>query len=147
MMKYRVERSGKCALIRYRGGAVSERLAEDHSTGEPERIRIGIGAVPLGIDEALYDMAIGEQRTVLIPPAKAYGDYDPEGVQVYPCSFIPDGDSLEEGQIIGWKNPSNGVYLPVKVIRVEAGYVQLDFNHPLAGKTLEYWIELIDVVD
>jgi FKBP-type peptidyl-prolyl cis-trans isomerase 2 len=143
----RAERSGKCALVRYRGGAVGEEPVEDCSAGEPERIRIGTGAVPRGIDEALYDMEIGEQRTVLIPPARAYGDYDPEGVQVYPSSLIPDGDSLKEGQIIGWKNPVNGIFIPVRVMRSEAGCVQLDFNHPLAGKTLEYWIELLDVVD
>jgi FKBP-type peptidyl-prolyl cis-trans isomerase 2 len=143
----RAERSGKCALVRYRGGAVGEEPVEDYSAGEPERIRIGTGAVPPGIDEALYDMEIGEQRTVLIPPAKAYGDYDPQGTQVYPHALIPGGDLLEEGQVIGWKNPVNGVSIPVRVIRSEAGYVQLDFNHPLAGKTLEYWMELIDVVD
>jgi FKBP-type peptidyl-prolyl cis-trans isomerase 2 len=103
--------------------------------------------VPPGIDEILYDMEIGEQRTVRIAPEKAYGEYDPQGVQVYPRSFIPGGETLEEGQIIGWKNPGNGAILPVKVIRAEADYLQMDYNHPLAGKSLEYWIELLDIID
>ena len=93
-------RLGKYALIRYKGGAVGEALADDHWDGEPDRVRIGYCEVPNGIDDALFEMEIGERGTLLIPPAKAYDDY-----------------------------------------------VKLDYNHPLAGKTLEYQIELVDVVD
>ncbi|MDR2672734.1 MAG: FKBP-type peptidyl-prolyl cis-trans isomerase [Coriobacteriales bacterium] len=143
----KAERSGKCALVRYKGGAAGEEPVEDHTGAEPERIFIGTGAVPPGIDDALYDMEIGEQRTVLIPPQKAYGFHDPQGVRVYPRSMIPAGDELEVGSIVSWVNPLNNVTLPVRVIEATDDYIKLDFNHPLAGKTLEYWLELIDIVD
>jgi FKBP-type peptidyl-prolyl cis-trans isomerase 2 len=141
------ERSGKCALIRYRGGAQGEPPVEDYSTGEPQSIYIGTGSVPPGIDEALYEMEIGEQRTLLIEPHKAYGERDPEGVLVYPRTYIRNGEKLEEGTVFAWKNPASCRDIPVKVIKADEHYVQIDFNHPLAGKTLEYWIELIDIVD
>ncbi|GHT78483.1 peptidyl-prolyl cis-trans isomerase [Actinomycetota bacterium] len=141
------ERSGKRALLRYKGGAVGEELAEDCTSGEPQSIFIGTGAVPPGIDEALYNMEIGEQRTVRIAPERGYGLHDPQGVRIYPRSMIPNGEELELGDIVSWVNPVNQVRLPVRVTDVTPDYVKLDFNHPLAGKVLEYWLELIDIVD
>jgi len=140
------ERSGKCALVHYRGGAVGEAPIENYSAGDAVDIRIGTGAVPPGIDEALYEMEIGEQRTVRIPPAKAFGDHDPKGVQVYPRSYIRNGEKLELGTVFAWTNPASGREIPVKVIAADENYVQVDFNHPLAGKEIEYWIELVDVI-
>jgi FKBP-type peptidyl-prolyl cis-trans isomerase 2 len=141
----RVERSGRCALVRYRGGAQGEEPVEDYSTGEPQRIYIGTGSVPPGIDEALYEMEPGEQRVVRIPPEKAYGYHDPAGVQVYPRGFINGGENLEAGSIFAWKNPASGRDLPVRVIKADEHYLTVDFNHPLAGLTLEYWLELVGI--
>ncbi len=140
------ERSGRCALVRYRGGAVGENPLEDFSKGEPVEIYVGTGAVPPGIDDALYEMEIGEQVTVRIPPARAYGDHDPRGVQVYPRSFVVNGDKLAMGTVFTWTNPASGKEIPVRVIGATKDYVKVDFNHPLAGKEIEYWIELVDIV-
>jgi FKBP-type peptidyl-prolyl cis-trans isomerase 2 len=140
------ERSGRCALVRYRGGVVGEDAFEDRSDGEPERIYIGTGSVPPGVDETLYDMEVGEQRTVRIPPEKAYGFHDSQGVRVYPRAFIKNGERLERGTVFAWTNPGTGQEIPVKVIEATDDYVTIDFNHPLAGKELEYWFELVDIV-
>jgi FKBP-type peptidyl-prolyl cis-trans isomerase 2 len=142
----KTERSGKLALVRYRGGAVGEEPIEDTFGGEPERIYIGVGSVPPGIDEALYELEIGEIRTFRIPPEKAYGLHDPQGVRVYPRSMIPGGEALEEGSIFSWTNPASGAQLPVRVLEAKQDYVKVDFNHPLAGKELEYTIELVGIV-
>ncbi len=140
-------RLGKYALIRYKGGAVGEALADDHWDGEPDRVRIGYCEVPNGIDDALFEMEIGERGTLLIPPAKAYGDHDPAGVQIVSRNEVSDGADLEVGSVLGWRSPITREVLPVRVIEAYDDYVKLDYNHPLAGKTLEYQIELVDVVD
>lgn len=141
-----VSRSGQYALVHYRGGAAGEEPIEDHSMGEPVKICIGAGEVPLGIEDALYEMEIGEQRIVMVPPARAYGDYDPEGIRVYPRSFIKNGDKLEAGTVFPWTNPASGKDIPVRVIEATDDYVKIDFNHPFAGKSIEYWLELVDLV-
>jgi FKBP-type peptidyl-prolyl cis-trans isomerase 2 len=140
------ERSGRLAPVHYRGGALGEEPVEDTFGGEPERIHIGVGAVPPGIDEALYELEIGETRTFRILPVKAYGLHDKEGVRVYPRSMIPKGEELAEGSVFSWTNPANGVLLPVRVIEAVEDYVKVDFNHPLAGRELEYTIKLVDIV-
>lgn len=141
------ERLGKYALVRYKGSVWGGSLIEDHVKGAPERVRIGYCEVPNGIDDVLFEMEVGESGTVLLPPAKAYGDHDPAGVQIKPRSEVPDGYSLREGDVLGWRSPVTHAVLPVRVVEAYRDYVKLDYNHPLAGKTLEYWIELVDVVD
>ena len=124
-MRHR-EYRGKTALVYYRGGAAGEEIVEDHSPAvqsEPERILLGSGEVPLGVSDVLYDMEVGEERRAVIPCDRAFGRHDPEGVQRYARMLVPGGD------------------------RLEAGVVFVDFNHLLAGKDLEYWFKLVDVVD
>lgn len=145
-MKHK-EYSGKYALVHYRGGAQGEETLEDYSTGEPIEIIIGGGQVPRGFEEALYDMEIGESGTVVIPCDKAYGYHDPDGVQRYTRSFIKNGDKLEVGVIFAWEHPVSHEMVPVTCIDATESTVTIDFNHLLAGKNLEYWIELVDVLD
>ena len=139
------ERSGKRALVRYRGTTATNEPIEDYSTGEPVEVYIGTGAVPPGIDQALYDMEVGERRTVRLALREAYGEHDPAGVRLYPRSFIRNGDKLREGTVFAWTNPASGRDIPVKVVEADEHYVTVDFNHPLAGKELIYWIELVSV--
>lgn len=140
-------RFGKYALVHYRGGALGESPVEDCSSGDPQRIRLGYGEVPQGIESALFEMGIGESATVVVPPERAYGQHDPAGVQVRMRSEVPDGKDLKVGSVLGWKSPVTQQVLPVRVIEATGDFVKLDYNHPLAGKSLEYWIELVDIVD
>lgn len=141
------KRSGKWALVRYVGGVIGEPPADDQSHGDPVRIRIGTGEVPRGIDEALYDMEVGETRTVVVPPEKAYGEHDPAGVQIFQRSAFPNGDEIREGFTGRWLNPMSQRYIPAICTKATKDYLEIDFNHPFAGKTLEYRIELVDIVD
>ena len=144
------EYNGKTALVYYKGGAVGEKALDDHSPAvqsEPERILLGSSEVPRGVSELLYDMEVGEERTAVIPAEKAYGAHDPDGVQRYARSFIAGGDRLDPGTVFAWKHPVSGVDVPVRCIDATEDTVTIDFNHLLAGKDLEYWFKLVDVVD
>lgn len=142
-----IEYKGKCALVHYRGGVLGGEVVDDCSSGKPVEIVLGAGQVPPGIDEAIYDMAIGERRRVVIPSEKAYGDRVPEYVQAFPRTMLACGGSLKEGDFIPWTHPVSGRDVPVKVVKATDVAVVVDFNHPLAGETLDYWIELLDVID
>lgn len=144
------EYNGKTALVYYRGRVVGGDPIEDHSPAaqeEPERILLGSGEVPRGVSEVLYDLEVGEERTVVIPAEKAYGAHDPVGVQRYPRSFIDGGDRLAAGDVFAWTHPASGRLVPVRCIDATDDTVVIDFNHLLAGKDLEYWFKLVDVVE
>lgn len=141
------EYNGKTALVYFRGCTTDGIEIENHTEGEPEHIFFGGNEIPRGALEALYDMEIGEERTVIIPCEKAYGPHSDDGIQRYARSFIRNGYALTEGTIFAWTHPVSGELVPVKCIEATPDTVTIDFNHLLAGKDLEYWFQLIDVVE
>lgn len=138
---------GKCAYVHWKGGVAGEEPVDDRSTGEPVKIILGAGQVCPGIEDVLSEMQPGEERTVVIPPEDAYGRHDPDGVQTYPRTFIPFGNELEEGDVFAWTNPASGQQIPVRVIESRPDAIVVDFNHPFADKTLEYWLRVEEIVD
>ena len=88
-------------------------------------------------------MAIGEERQLEIAAADAYGPYDETAVQRVPTYMIPGGEELPVGEMIAWTSPRNAKAMPVRVRSVVNQVAELDFNHPLAGKDISYWVKLV----
>ena len=65
--------------------------------------------------------------------------------QWYPRLMLKDGQLLESGDFLYWTNPQDGTKAPAWVTETTQDQVRIDFNHPFAAKTLEYWIQLVDV--
>lgn len=136
------------ALINYRGSLADGTVFDDNEKGEPLEVVIGGHSVPEPLDEALGEMKIGEERVVYVPAARGYGEYDRSAVQRVQRSSIPNGDQLREGMSVHWTFPkSAGRAVPATVVEAGEWSVELDFNHPLAGKDLVYWIRLVDLPD
>ncbi len=106
----------------------------------PLNITVGTGQVIEGFDEALIGMKEGEEKTVTIPPEKAYGEYDEAKVQAIPLKDLNMSEKPEVGQVY------RSTYgFQVKVIAVNETHVTLDANNELAGKTLIFDIELVSI--
>ncbi|WP_262175933.1 FKBP-type peptidyl-prolyl cis-trans isomerase [Haloarcula laminariae] len=108
----------------------------------PLSFTVGRGDIIEGIEEALVGMEEGEERTIEVPPEKAYGEFEAEKVREY------DPEAFEE--MVG-QEPEVGVHVEAKnelhgdVTAVRDDVVEVDFNHELAGRTLVFDIEVIDV--
>ena len=96
-----------------------------------------------GFDAAVKDMVLGEKKTVKIPAAQAYGEYNPQAVQRVPVANIPNADQLPVGQTVYFNGPMGP--FPAKVVEVDSEYATFDMNHELAGKDLTFEIELVEV--
>jgi len=106
----------------------------------PLEVTIGAGEIIPGLDEAMIGMEPGEKKKVIVPPEKAYGQPNPELVIDVPAEeFKKAGLEPEEGLYV---MTDSGM---AKIVAVEGDTVKLDFNHPLAGKTLVFEIEIVDV--
>lgn len=138
-------REGKTAYIRYKGGVQGERPADDRSQGEPLAVKIGASRLPKGIDDALMRMEVGESCTLIIPPEEGYGNADPKLVQWYPRMLLDHGYEIKDGSMIMWESADGLAKRPAMVVESTKDNVKIDLNHPYAGKTLEYWVELVDV--
>ena len=113
--------------------AKKEQLYKEGEIYEPKLIVVGEGWVLKPLDEALLTMKLGKTQIVEISPEKAFGQRDPEKVKRVPLKHLI---SKGKNPVIGMRVEYNGKMASVRSIG--AGRVLLDFNPPLAGKTLIY---------
>ncbi|MEM3673453.1 MAG: FKBP-type peptidyl-prolyl cis-trans isomerase [Candidatus Bathyarchaeia archaeon] len=113
--------------------AKKESLYKEGEIYEPKLVVIGEGWVLKPLDESLTTMEVGKTATIEIPPEKAFGPRDPEKVKRVPLRHITEkGATPRIGMQVEYDNK-------LATIRaIGAGRVLLDFNPPLAGKTLVY---------
>ncbi len=119
-------------------------LVADTADGaaSPLTFVVGRGDVIEGLDGAVRGMTVGEERTVEVPPAEGYGEYDPDRVREYDPETFGEmvGNDPEVGDHVEAKNGLHG-----DVTAVSGDSVQVDFNHELAGRTLQFEIRLLAI--
>jgi len=118
---------------------VEDEIMESTKDGEPIEFIQGIGQIIPGLEEALYGMAVGEKKTVEIQPEDAYGVYDPESLEVAKKDEFSEEIPLDVGTFLDLRD-DDGDVLSAQIIEADEDTVTLDFNHPLAGKTLIFEI-------
>ena len=123
---------------------VEEEMLESTEDGEPIEFIQGIGQVIPGLENAIYGMKVGDQKTVEIPPEEAYGEYDPESTQEAKKDEFSEEVPLDVGTFMDLED-DEGDMLSDQIVAAEEETVTLDFNHPLAGKTLTFEITLTDL--
>ena len=136
--------TGNRVRFLYRGSLLDGTVFDD-GKDEPHEIILGRHQVMKPLEAALSSMEVGEERTVGIQAKDAYGLYDERALQSFPAYKVPHGEDLPVGETIGWTSPRNAQPIPAKVVNIENQVVTLDFNHPLAGKDIEYWVKLVAV--
>jgi FKBP-type peptidyl-prolyl cis-trans isomerase 2 len=110
----------------------------------PLSVTLGNHKVIPGLEEALASMKAGEKRTVTVAPEKGYGPYLPERVTKVPKTAFKDMSGLKPGMMVSG-NDRNGRPFQAKVKEVGSKDVTLDLNHPLAGKTLSFDVEMVAI--
>ncbi len=108
---------------------------------EPLQFQVGAGSVVPGFDKAVLGMNIGEEKTAVLPPKDAYGEWNPEGVYEIPRTMFENGTELGVGLQV--MSPQG---MPGVITNVGDQNVSIDFNHFLAGKTLTFKIILREIV-
>ena len=117
-----------------------------YDRNEPIEFVVGVGQMIPGFDAAVLTMEAGDRKTIHIPAAEAYGEYVDEMVQSIPLEYIPNAEDLPVGQFI-YMPLEDGQMARCKVVKIENGEATFDLNHELAGKALNFEIELVEVSD
>ncbi|GLC24520.1 FKBP-type peptidyl-prolyl cis-trans isomerase [Roseisolibacter agri] len=116
----------------------------DSSRGrEPLAFTIGAGDVIPGFDAAVTGMTVGEQKTVTIPAAEAYGAQRPELVVTVPRAQVPPQITPRVGQRLQLGRGDQALMVVVREVGDDT--LTLDGNHPLAGEDLTFALELVEV--
>jgi FKBP-type peptidyl-prolyl cis-trans isomerase 2 len=124
-------------------GRFADGTVFDSSEGNPPlEFTIGAGEVIAGFDAAVTGLLPGEGRAVEIAPEQGYGLHLPEMMAEVERSKIPNDEQLAVGSFLEVTAP-NGATFEVRVVGLTDTVVQLDANHPLAGKTLYFDVQLL----
>lgn len=131
---------GATVHFQYKLIADGEVQMDTHDRG-PSTYVHGGGQMFGALETAMEGMKPGEKKTITLKPEDAFGMRDENAMQVVPKSSFPTPDSLQVGQVLGGMNQGRRVSATVKEIKADE--VVLDLNHPLAGKTVTFEVEVI----
>ncbi|MEJ2575649.1 MAG: peptidylprolyl isomerase [Gammaproteobacteria bacterium] len=138
-------KAGDTVRIHYTG-TLDDGTQFDSSAGrEPLEFALGSGQVIPGFDKAVDGMSVGENKTVQIAPDDAYGPRHEQLVQEVPKTQLPAEIQPEVGMRLQASGP-DGQVMQLVVTAVGDDAITVDGNHPLAGKALNFDIELVDIV-
>ena len=115
-----------------------------YDRGEPLEFVCGAGMMIKGFDEAVKNMNIGEIVDVHLMPEEAYGMPDPANIITVAFEDMPGSENLEIGNQVYLTTPY-GLQFPVKVVDKDKETITFDANHEMAGKELNFEIELVEV--
>lgn len=138
---------GKVVKIHYVGTLDNgEKFDSSYDHGEPIEFTCMAGSVVKGFDEAVRDMELGEKKTIHLEPDEAYGPVRDDLIQVVPLSAIPNAADLPDSGTIYFQGP-DGRPIPAEIVAKDDANVTFDMNHPMAGKPLNFELELVEVKD
>lgn len=116
----------------------------DSSIGkEPAEFKVGRGEVIQGVEEALIGMEQGEKKEITVSPEKGFGEQKDNLVQKASKDIL-GGREVKKGEVVDVRT-GDGRPVKARVASVDEDSVTLDLNHPLAGKTLKFEIEVVDI--
>lgn len=111
----------------------------------PITFTMGDGTMIEGLEFALVGLEKGDDQSVSIPPNVGFGYPEDEAIQTMALDEFPPDMAPEPGQIIAFNMP-NGEEIPGTILKVENGAVEVDFNHPLAGREVIFTVKIVDVI-
>ena len=136
---------GKTCRTHYKGTFNDgTQFDSSYDRGEPLEFVCGAGQMIQGFDAAVADMEIGQIIDVHLMPEEAYGMPDPTVVFTMEIAQVPGAEDLEEGQRVYLSN-QYGQPFPVTVTAKDEKNITFDANHEMAGKELNFRIELVEV--
>jgi len=122
----------------------SEAIDTSRERGEPLAVLLGHGGLIPGVERALEGRKAGDRFEVTIAPGDAYGERRDDATQRVPKKFFRDADRLRPGMQTVLQT-TDGQQRVVTVSKVGMSVIDVDMNHPLAGKSLNFDLEVVEV--
>lgn len=139
-----VKKSDK-VKVHYTGKLTSGEQFDSSVGREPLEFEVGAGQMIQGFDAAVEGMSLNEKKSITLVPEQAYGPRQEELINKVNRNQLPEDMKPEVGQDLVASTP-DGRQTRVKVIEVSDSDITIDANHPLAGQSLVFDIELVEIV-
>ena len=131
------------ATVHYTGTFVDGVQFDSSEGKDPLVFMVGHRKMIPGFEQEILGAKVGEKREFTLTPDRAYGERDDSAIQKIERSQLPDGMELEVGMVVGAHSDQGPIQFTITEIDGEV--VSADFNHQMAGKTLRFEVEVVDV--
>lgn len=136
---------GKTCKVHYRGTFNDgTQFDSSYDRGQPIEFKCGAGQMIKGFDAAVADLELGAEIDIHLMPSEAYGESNPDNIVTFAIAEMPGSERLTVGQKVYLRN-SYGQPIPVVVVAKDDTNITFDANHEMAGKELNFHIELVEV--
>jgi FKBP-type peptidyl-prolyl cis-trans isomerase SlpA len=119
-------------------------IIDSNFDNAPVEFEVGDGNIPEGFESALTGLKVGDHVELTIAPERGFGQHNPSNIQRMKRSDFK-GMDLEPGLVVSFQEP--GGEIPGVVVEFDDANVSVDFNHPLAGKTLIFEVKVLQVTE
>jgi len=144
--KDRTVKEGDIACVHYTGKLETGEVFDSSKDKKPLEFVVGSGELIKGFDTTVKGMKVSEKKDIVLNPDEAYGDRDERKLQEVKRNMLPKEPEPKEGMMLTLTSPT-GQMFPAKIEKVKKDVVTIDMNHPLAGKKLNFAIELVEIKD
>lgn len=139
----RAVKDGMMISLEYTLKGTDGKIIESSKGREPLKYIHGQKMMIPGLEKELTGMKVGGEKNVRVKPEDGYGKINPQAFQEVPKEKIP-ANGLKVGAILTAKTPDGGM-VPMRVHEIKEKTVVMDMNHPMAGKTLDFNVKVVDI--
>ena len=138
--------NGYAVSLHYKGTFPDGEVFDDSRLRDmPMNVVVGQGRLLKGFEDALIGMTEGQTRSISLTAQEAYGEPNPEAIAKVPRSAFPEDYEFEIGTIVRGSSAEGTRPVIAKILAFSDEEVTLDHNHPLAGKDINFEIEVLQV--
>jgi peptidylprolyl isomerase len=138
--------NGDMVKVHYTGTLENGETFDSSEGREPLQFQVGSSGIIRGFSDALLGMQVGEEREVTLAPEEAYGPRDEQMVRGIPRTLVGDQFNPVVGMTIGLQM-EDGTKVPGNIVEVNDQEIRVDLNPPLAGHTLNFKVQVVDIAD
>lgn len=138
-----IVKDGSTVTLEYTLSGEDGAVIESSKGKPPLKYVHGQRQIIRGLERELTGMKTGEEKSIKVKPEDGYGAVDPKAFREFPRDKLPP-EALKVGTVLTARTP-DGQAIPVRVHEIKENIVVLDFNHPLAGKTLNFEVKVTDI--
>jgi peptidylprolyl isomerase len=138
--------TGDFVSVHYKGTLQNGEVFDTSEGRHPLEVQMGAGQIISGFEKALMGMSLNEKKVFTLDPENAYGQKDDSLTHSFPRKDVPAEVNPEVGQTVALSTPE-GQQVPAMITEVDDQKVVVDLNHPLAGQTLTFDIEVVGISD
>ncbi len=137
-------KNGDSVKVHYTGSLDDGTVFDSSEGREPLAFTVGSGQIIKGFNDGVIGMKEGEEKSIHIPAAEAYGEKNPQLMRKVAKNLLPADREPQVGMVLGLVR-ADGMQTEARIVEVHAEEILIDLNHPLAGKDLTFMVKIVSI--